>query len=54
MRSYLSKGMLREGIKALAITSKIHQTELIITVLDDLWKFYWAVLMSLLHFAAIL
>jgi hypothetical protein len=46
--------MLRGGIQALAITPKMHQTELVITVFGDLWNFYWAVLMSLLHSAAIL
>jgi len=44
--------MLREATEGLVITSGMHQTELIITVYGDLWNFYWAVLMSLLHFAA--
>jgi hypothetical protein len=40
--------MLRGGIQALAITPKMHQTELVITVFGELWNFYLAVL-SLLY-----
>ena len=53
IRSYVSLRTLRGGTQTLTITSRKHQTELIIIVFGDLWN-YWAVLMSLLHFAAIL